>query len=223
MKQEAAVAVSIAIGMLTLSVLAQTKQVTLSPGEEVLERQVQGSEVELYTTPGACVLSLRRAGVAGGVAKLNNCETDKPLQVWNPMGAPLRQVLSSLIQTDPRFVWEFQNGVVNLLPATGEPLLLQTRIARFRVENSYRAREALSHLLALDDVRRGMEDVPLKDGIAIIKSLESPHPTAFSVECKDVTLREALNTIARAQGHAVWEYIETHCNGRDDVIIRFQE
>jgi len=66
-----------------------------------------------------------------------------------------------------------------------------------------------------------MKEQQLKPGISVFVSGETPKPKAFSVHCRNVTLREALNAIARAQGRAVWNYIETHCEGRNEVIIRF--
>ena len=221
MNRLTSLAVSIVVGVLTLSVLGQTQKTTLSSRADTLEREVQGGALGYYATTNAFVLSLNRVNAPGGMVRTLKCEMDTFEQEWSPMGAPLRQVLDSLVQTDPRYVWALQNDVVNLFPATGEPPLLQTRITRFRVKNVFSAREALSHLLALEDVRRGMDDLHLKHGVAIIVSAESPYPTAFSVDCKDVTLREGLNAIARAQGRAVWDYIETHCEGRNEVIIRF--
>jgi hypothetical protein len=61
----------------------------------------------------------------------------------------------------------------------------------------------------------------LRWGVTLFVSGQSPHPASFSVHCKDVTLKGALNAIARAQGFAVWDYVETHCDGKDEVVIRF--
>jgi hypothetical protein len=138
-----------------------------------------------------------------------------------PAGSPLHQVLDAIVGTDRRYGWHIENGVVNLLPAAGEPSLLQTRLVRFRVEKSYSVFDALGRLLVLDEVKKRMEELRLKPGIALFVSGQSPHPKEFSVHCKDVTLREALNAIARAQGRAVWDYLETHCEGRNEVVIRF--
>lgn len=66
-----------------------------------------------------------------------------------------------------------------------------------------------------------MEELGLKAGIALFVSPGSSHAKAFSVRVKDVTLRQALNAIARAEGTYIWGYIETHCEGRNEVVIRF--
>lgn len=211
----------IVVVMLMLTVSAQVKNGALpSSPDDLLDRQVPGGEMEYLPTSQAFYFSLSRAKVPGVMARVDNCEKDEPKQIWRPM-LPLRDVLDVIVAADPRYRWHIEDGVVNLLPAAGEPALLQIRIPRLRVQNVTSAKDALHHLLALDEVKKGMEEQQLKPGISVFVSGETANPKAFSVHCRNVTLREALNAIARAQGRATWDYIETHCEGRNEVIIRF--
>lgn len=214
--------VCIIVGLLTLSVLGQTRQETknLLP-DDILERPVPGNDLEYYATTDAFYASLGRARVAGGMVKIVSCEEDKFKQALRPMGSPLRQILDAIVVADTRHRWEVQDGVINLLPADGEPALLGIRITEFQAKNVTSARDALSQLMALPEVKKGRDDLNLKPGVALINSLSSPNPPAFSVRCKNATLRDALNAIARAQGQAIWEYIEIHCDGKHEVVIRF--
>jgi len=191
------------------------------PSEDTLQRKVPGDELEFLRTTDVFYASLGRTRVPGGMVRLVDCEEDTLLQSWKPLGSPLRRVLDTMVVTDPRYIWKVQDGVVNLLPATGEPALLKTRLNEFHVENVSSARQALSWLLALPEVKKRMRDLHLKPGIAIIVDGSGLNPPKFSVKQKGGTLHQALNAIAFAQGNAIWEYIEIHCNGSNEVIIRF--
>jgi hypothetical protein len=133
----------------------------------------------------------------------------------------LPETLDSIVLADPRYRWELVDGVINVLPVAGEPAFLSTRISELDVRNVTSANRPLGKLQELPEVKKAMTDLRLRWGVTLFASGQLPHPASFSVHCKDVTLREALNGIARAQGFTVWDYIETHCGGEDEVIIRF--
>jgi hypothetical protein len=108
-----------------------------------------------------------------------------------------------------------------VLPAAGEPAFLSTPISELDVRNVTSADWPLGKLQASPEVKKAMRDLGLRWGVTLFVSGQSPHPASFSVHCKDVTLKGALNAIARAQGFAAWDYVETHCDGKDEVVIRF--
>jgi hypothetical protein len=202
-------------------VFAPPKQMQENASEDILQRKVPGSELEFLSTRNVLYSSLWLTHLPGGMATIVDCGPDTLVQSWRPSNSPLSQVLDTMVATDPRYRWQMQDGVVNLLPAAGEPALLKTRLNEFHVEDISSAREALSRLLALPEVKKGMRDLHLKPGIAIVTGGSAPNPPKFSVKQTGGTLRQALNAIASAQGRAFWEYIEIHCDGRAEVVIRF--
>jgi hypothetical protein len=202
-------------------VFAPPKEMQENSSEDILQRKVPGSELEFLKTTDVFYSSLGRTRLPGGMVRLVDCEPDTLMQSWKPSNSHLSQVLDTLVATDPRYRWQMQDGVVNLLPAAGEPTLLKTRLNEFDLEDIGSAREALARLLALPEVKKGMRDLHLKPGIAIIVGPSLPNPPKSSVKQSGGTLRQALNAIALAQGRAIWEYIEIHCDGRDEVVIRF--
>lgn len=212
----------IMIGMLALCTLGQTGQ--KSPAsliDDVLERRVSASKLEYLTSTEVVSSALKFVNVPGGIIRISSCKEENLTRPWKPKDSPLRQVLDLVISADPRYRWEIQEGVVNLLLATGEPPLLGTLINEFHVEKVTSAKDALGLLLALPEVRKAMADLKLEEGLTLIVSPFSLRPKEFTVSCKNVTLRQALNAIARAQGRAVWDYIEIPCNGKNEVVIRF--
>jgi len=137
------------------------------------------------------------------------------------MGRKLRDVLDSIVWADSRYRWEDRGGVVNLLPVAGEPELLKTPIMEFHAADVLSAREALGILLSLPDVKKRMSDLNLKRGLEVFVSPHSLSPKRVSIDCKNTTMRGALNAIARAEPNAIWEYYEFHCERRNEVLIRF--
>lgn len=190
---------------LVIAVSGQTTQIAKPSADQMLERSLAGNEVDYFSTTDAFHKSLGRIGMAGGSVRILDCNGDYFKQVWSPLNKTLRQALDTIVEVDPRYRWQVVDEVINLLPATGEPALLQTRIKEFRVENISLAMDTLSPLLALPEVKKAMDDLHLKEGIAGF--FTSPSPKPFSVKCENVTLRQALNAIARAEGRAVWDYV----------------
>ena len=188
---------------------------------DVLERRVVGDEAEYLTTKHAFSSSLWLTRAPGGMVEISGCYDDSLQQRWRPLGLSLREVLDEIVAADPRCRWEKRDGVINLVPVAREPALLNVRIKVFDVENASTAETALGQLLKLPAVQEGMNRLHLRAGLNIIIG-PIPRPTQFSVHCKDATLRQVLNAIALAHGRAVWDYVETHCNGHDEVIVRFR-
>ena len=149
-------------------VFAPPKETQEIASEDILQRKVPGNELEFHSTPDVFYASLGRTRLPGGMVRLVDCEQDTLMQSWRPSNSPLSQVLDTMVATDPRYRWQMQDGVVNLLPAAGEPTLLKTRLNEFDLEDIGSVREALARLLALPEVKKGMRDLHLKPGIAII-------------------------------------------------------
>lgn len=76
---------------------------------------------------------LRGTGVHGGFAEIAGC-TDWPkgsLKVKR--GSTIRQAMNALVAANPGYRWELRNGVIDLMPQGGVPLL-GTRVARFQMK-----------------------------------------------------------------------------------------
>lgn len=81
---------------------------------------------------------------------------------------------------------------------------------------------AIECLLALPEVRKAATELKLEQGLKL-GGLSSPgqEEVTLRLHRKNVTLREALNAIARAHGSAVWQYSEWHCDGEPRFAIEF--
>lgn len=197
---------------------AQSKTTQKSPLEKVLQRTVVPYEERTLTTPEAFRASLNLTRAPGGLVTIIGCEENKLKKTWKPQGRPLGEVLNDIIDLDRTYRWETQDGAINLLPASGDPPLLQTYIGEFSVTTKS-SLDALGELQQRPEVKEAMSSLHLKGGLSII--MYSPSPTEFSVRFKGGTLRQALNAIAVSRGTDIWTYREIHCGERNEATIKF--
>jgi hypothetical protein len=166
--------------------------------------------------------ALGAARAPGGFIWMMKCSGEEPVFPDDGIILPLHEALESLTKMDPRYKWQIASGVVNLLPARGEPPLLKIRIRQFKVNTDLS--RALDQLLALGEVRAGAARLGLKQNTMTL--LVGPSPIAgksssIEVNVQNVSLREALNDLVRAHGRAMWQYREYRCNGDNEFSVEF--
>lgn len=147
--------------------LAQSKTSQKSRLEEVLQSAVVAYEERSLTTPQAFRASLNLSRAPGGMVTISGCQENKLKKSWKPQGQPLGEVLNDIIDTDRNYMWETQDGAINLLPASGEPPLLQTYIGEFSVTTKS-SLAALGELQQRPEVKEAMSNLHLKGGLSII-------------------------------------------------------
>jgi len=114
-------------------------------------------------------------------------------------GGGVRAALDRLVAFDPRYRWEYQNGVIVLRPADawGNPDdFLETRLPSFAVEEA----TFMAAIYALATPLAGFQ----------LSGDVGPNPTEqearrFSLSLKDTTVLAALNAIVRRHGALIWE------------------
>jgi len=197
---------------------AQSKTTQKNASSNNLERAVFAEQERSFTTAEAFHASLNRARVPGGMVTIVGCQEDTLKRNWKPQGQALGQVLNEIVGADRSYRWETQDGAINLLPTSGEPPFLQTRIGEFSIKTNS-SLDALSELEKRTEMKEAMINLHLQGGLTII--MYSPSLTEFSVRFNGGTLRAALNTIAVSRGTDVWDYREIHCGQRKEITIRF--
>jgi hypothetical protein len=219
------IAADAAIVILTFSQLILSQKGE-GPGHllsgDVLEGKVPGDSLEYLTTREAFSQGLLLTRSAGGIASAaSGCEEEPIIQRWMPVGASLKNVLNWIVTADPVYRWQLDGDIVNLLPLDDEPVLLRTRIDRFRLETPADIDSALNQLLAQPEVKRQANNLNISTGLKLFVRPSSKTDPKITLDCKDLTLREALNAIVRAYGRAVWSYRERSCGGQNVFSIDF--
>jgi hypothetical protein len=197
--------------------------------EEFLQRQVSitltGQE---GTIESAFMRVMADAKAPGGIVTVSRCNEEAKYR-FGENTTSLREALDAIVYSDPTNKWENKNGVVNLIPVSNMPALLELRIAEFHVENAKTVLHALDHLLKLPEVRQRiaqlhLEELSREPGLTDLKrpGFITPDPPGLNVHCRKTTFRGVLNAIARAHGSAIWSYTERHCSGgRDEIRLDF--
>jgi len=201
---------------------------TSSASGNMFEPQRRDLNPENMRTTSAFAKALNAAGTPGGIATITGCDQEATyIFPWS--GPSLPAQLNGIVSTDPRYVWRFRRGVVDISPRGGDPALLGLRIREAKVMAARSLSDAVNQLLAIPAVQNRMTELhlssgPTRTGIGDIKrpdSIGGNEGRRYSLSLRNVTVREALNAIVRAHGKAVWLYLERRCHGSAEFQIQF--
>jgi hypothetical protein len=168
---------------------------------------------------------LQGTGLRGGLAERAGCSNLTEGRLKIKQGATVRQAMDALVAANPGYRWELQDGVVNLMPRDGVPLL-GTKIAKFQMEATDREIEmVLQDVLRLHEVRERQAALGLKDGVhrggaEAVEEHPAPRQSLpVQVNVQNLSLREVFNKIMQAAAKGVWIYHETDCRGTKTFIV----
>lgn len=189
---------------------------------DILNRRSPGLRLVNLTAVEALTEALEEFGVTGGAVALAGDGNERKLTI-RPANDTLRAVLQGIVAAEPRYRWAVDNGAVNLLPRKTAPALLDVFIPTFNSMDANNVPSATSILLGLPAIREaahrlGIDRVEINTGMLAgvpLPGAETPKPPKpLAAHCKNVTLRQALNSIVKANGKGVWIYEEWHAAGR---------
>jgi len=130
-----------------------------------------------------------------------------PNRPQSPIEVHLRDVnymqfIDGLVRADRRYQWHEHDGFIEVLPVNQEISLLETPIANFQVKDVSREL-ALNRLFGLPSVQAQALLMGLKVRTPLPPA-EKPRDEKLSFNLSGVTLRQALNLIARDSGARFW-------------------
>lgn len=209
--------------MLSVLLLASGQAGTLqgANSKSVSSQNIQQASSRT-TTKQAFLRTLVASRAPGGFIWMMKCDGEETFLQGEPDILPLENALDSLTRMDPRYKWQTETGVINLIPSAGEPELLKTRIRRFKTNTDLN--DTLRQLLALQPVKQAADRLGLRQTSLSLLVGSSPlngGPSRISVDVYDGTLRKALNALVKAHGRAVWEYRESSCDGVNEFTVTF--
>ena len=128
--------------------------------------------------------------------------------------ATLTDILNAIVQSEPRYQWRESGGDIEVFPVSGGNPLLDMPLSTFQVKDVRRA-EAIDQLMGLPEVQAVAMSMNLK------LRPDGPLPTGakdekFSLSLSGVTLRQALNRIAKESGARFWLF-RNHNDGSFSV------
>jgi hypothetical protein len=134
------------------------------------------------------------------------------IRVWPPLQSPmnyrqetmtLRSALDRIVKLQPRYRWQIVDGVLLLSPCVANrtsPLV--KRIPEFKTLDGD-LRNIAAEAAKFAGIRIGLTLVP---GNANPREKGSYVPTKITLNKKDASIREILNSAVLADGSAMWEY-----------------
>jgi hypothetical protein len=192
----------------------------------ILHRSAAINSADSATLSNATASALRSAKVPGGIVFVGGCGND-PMYTFSHAGPTLEDALHSVIRSNPRYEWTIVKGVVNVRPVNGELSLLSVNMRNVEIKKAYSLDLVASELLSVAEVRRRMTELNFTPGYVRLGMNDLPRSTDTRMkeppayQFRNVTLREALDSVARRHGTAVWEYRENHCKGKTEVQLQF--
>lgn len=118
------------------------------------------------------------------------------------LDATVTDVMNAIVQSSKKYQWRQTGGFVDVWPLAGSNPLLETRIGSFNVKDVSPS-EAFDQLLSLPEVQANMTALSLKRRPPDI-SPGKLSGSRFSVNLKEVSLREALDKIAQESHIEIW-------------------
>lgn len=131
-----------------------------------------------------------------------DAQQPKPQVGFYVRDATLADVLNAVVEAAPRYHWRESEGFIEVLPRRGSSRLLDTIITNFRV-NDVDAAAAISQLVNLPEVQAGIRAMSLNPRDPGNASTEG-EPRKFSLSLEGVTVRQALNRLAKENGARFW-------------------
>jgi len=145
----------------------------------------------------------RTGNMVGGVEEAKCSEIrDEKSSSLNAREATFRNFLNQTRKEHPTYAWSIKGGIVNLFPLKRNgPDLLGKKLEKVSI-NHISGFEAFFHVL-------DQAAIKANPGGSGGYGAGVPAQKLISLELKDVTVRDALNAIAKADGHVVWWYCPT--------------
>ena len=116
--------------------------------------------------------------------------------------ATITDAMNAIVQSSKKYQWRQTGGFVDVWPLAGSNPLLETRIGSFNVKDVSPS-EAFDQLLSLPEVQANITALNLKRRPPDI-SPGKLSGSRFSVDLKEVSLREALDKIAQESHIEIW-------------------
>jgi len=163
--------------------------------------------------------------LSGGMALSFGCADDAgPVEAkhfFNLSGLPVRHALNQILSNDRSYRWVEENKAIIVYPVRGMPELLKAKVDHFEIDSpKYTLSSASGDLLRTPEIKKRAIELDLKRGVQyIVGAVDSRERLSSKISVNNVTMYEALNAIAMANGSTVWRYSEYRCGKVNELSI----
>lgn len=193
-------------------------QASRTPEKNILSKDVGSIGTLRIDVLDATIHGLVNAHVPGGVVRIINCNRNEP-HISGKDDLSIQDLLNLLVLKAPEYQWRIDDGVIDLIPNTSFPVPLDARIPEFRVDN-VTALQAMNQLVNRSDLKHEFESRALFQGLELDGGGFPISKNRITLNLKNATLLEVLNSIVRADGRAVWGYTLNPCQGWNQYQLK---
>lgn len=130
----------------------------------------------------------------------NIADKDKKISI-SVFQKPLEFALDQIVMANPRYRWELNDGVVNLLPKEPSNSLVETKIANFEAINMKRI-EVKKAIGEIPELSEKLKSLGLEFTTISVWPIKDERDTlVLTVNSKNTTLKLLLNEIAKKTGY----------------------
>ena len=191
--------------------------------EKELDHRVTQASHEPVSIRDAFVEMLRGAHLPGGL-ELVHCGSASPLVQIKP-NSSVREVVDEVAAAQHGLSLDVSDQVIDLRNTFDASSVLDVRIADIELPDIRHLQIALLRVLDMPEVRRSLIQFKLESrphiGFSELPRPGTVPPPPVPLALHDVTLREALNVLARSTGKGVWIYDENRCSENGTVQVSF--
>lgn len=171
-----------------------------------LDREVKlHSNLRSVDVAALAMEALNSSNVPGGVALLPR-GTERLHYSFTPPNRSLKDVLEEIVRVEPSYQWEFDRGVVNLIPRDNYRVL-DSVVPEFDVEKVSKE-DAIESLMKKSEFMGTQAAFGLEMGGSYFDGPCSREPPKVSIHLKNASVRTILNEVVRQNGRSTWLYEE---------------
>lgn len=166
---------------------------------------------------------LLQSGNPGGLVIIpNSCDENLIAPEPTFSTVSLDENLKLLTQNNSNYTWKKNSNVINLLPVSIMPDILNVKIQEFKADNINNLTLTLDSILKMPEVTKKKTETKIKEGI-YFGGLTSPpskkEPIRMTFQNK--TLHEILNEIVSKRNRGIWLYREYNYNNEKYFTLEF--
>jgi len=200
---------------LLLAVFASTfyplpSQSMIQSSEQPLSRKVNSFQLADSSLSIALQRLAKTSHLLVGFDSLPETDT-QPASTFsvNVQDGTVREVLDALTNSDPRYIWTTSGQMIDVHPAKGRDTLSQIVIRHFKVDLVTRD-QALEALVRSPEIQAELRQKRIKrrEFNSFPGDLAAENLPRFSLDLRDLTMREILNAIAKASDSTFWVLVK---------------
>ncbi|MGB2592607.1 MAG: hypothetical protein WBG02_02900 [Candidatus Acidiferrum sp.] len=200
-----------------LLVLANASRV--SGNDDDLLNKKLSLDAQKATAVNYIISMLRQSGASGGIEEYDSgCGAEPDMQI-PALNGTLGDGLSRMNQLAKSINWRTSDEELLVVKGSPESSILDTRIEQFTFNANAPPNKSTGAILASPAVSKSIAQQRLIVGSPELGFAQPRNQSERKVVLKNVTMREALNSVAKSSHPRVWLFRQRTCDGHKNLTV----